>query len=44
MSEVPGRTEPDILPDETSDDTAAGWGEDPDSNDERLLRERPPHW
>lgn len=26
------------------DDTDVGWGHDPDSNDERLHRDRPPHW
>ncbi|BCJ26205.1 hypothetical protein AB0I55_09160 [Actinocatenispora sera] len=34
----------DILPDQTTDDTDAGWGERPQSNDDRLLAERPPHW
>lgn len=33
-----------VLPSQTADDTAAGWGERSDSNDERLLSERPPHW
>lgn len=33
-----------ILPDATVDDTDAGWGERPESNDRRLLEERPPHW
>jgi len=33
-----------ILPDQTSDDTDAGWGERPADNDDRLLAERPPHW
>jgi hypothetical protein len=48
-----------VLPDQTLDDTDAGWGEaggDPEhgdlehggrgsaSDDERYLRERPPHW
>jgi hypothetical protein len=33
-----------ILPDQTSDDTDAGWGERVERNDERLLAERPPHW
>jgi hypothetical protein len=36
--------EPVILPDQTTDDTDAGWGERPSGNDERLLAERPPHW
>lgn len=39
----------DILPDQTRDDTDAGWGESstgshPSSDDIRLLEERPPHW
>jgi hypothetical protein len=33
-----------ILPDQTVDDTDAGWGERPAANDERLLVDRPPHW
>jgi hypothetical protein len=40
-------TSPDQpLPDQTSDDTDAGWGESPPRDDEdlrRLLDERPPH-
>lgn len=47
-----GRPEktPDKTPDKTGDELDVGWGErprDPDrlsENDERLLRERPPHW
>lgn len=37
--------EPDILPDQTRDDTGTGWGDrhEPD-DDARLLDERPPHW
>ncbi len=36
-----------VLPDQTSDDTDLGWGEwrsDADSDDARLIEERPPHW
>jgi hypothetical protein len=33
-----------VLPDQTRDDTALGWGERDDSNDERLIDDRPPHW
>jgi hypothetical protein len=33
-----------VLPDTTSDETATGWGEDDESNDRRLIEERPPHW
>jgi hypothetical protein len=48
MSE--NRSEDDVaLPDQTTDDTDRGWGEEADEaeeaeNDERLLREKPPHW
>jgi hypothetical protein len=34
----------EILPDQTTDDTDAGWGERGRSNDDHLLAERPPHW
>jgi hypothetical protein len=33
-----------ILPDTTTDDTDAGWGERASTNDDRLLADRPPHW
>jgi hypothetical protein len=34
------------LPEQTTDDTDVGWSEQPDEadDDERLLREKPPHW
>ena len=39
----------ELLPDQTTDDTDRGWGEHPDdpdglTDDERLIREKPPHW
>jgi hypothetical protein len=34
----------EVLPDQTIDDTDAGWGERRGSNDDYLLAERPPHW
>jgi hypothetical protein len=38
----------EVLPEQTSDDTDRGWGEHPGSDDtdddERLIREKPPHW
>ncbi len=40
----------EVLPEQTADDTDAGWGEHPDEaaddadDDERLTREKPPHW
>ena len=33
-----------LLPEQTRDDTERGWGERDDSNDDRLLEDRPPHW
>jgi hypothetical protein len=39
---VPGR-EP-VLPEQSPEDTDAGWGEYPEPADERLYRDRPPHW
>jgi hypothetical protein len=33
-----------VLPDQTVDDTDAGWGEPHEANDRRLWDERPPHW
>jgi hypothetical protein len=33
-----------LLPEQTSDDTERGWGESEDTNDDRLLDDRPPHW
>jgi hypothetical protein len=43
---VPDRDD-EVLPEQTSDDTDRGWGErdeDELSDDERLIREKPPHW
>lgn len=35
----------EVLPDITTDEGVAGWNEDGDeTNDDRLLAERPPHW
>jgi hypothetical protein len=34
-----------LLPEQTRDDTERGWGfGGDDSNDDRLLEDRPPHW
>jgi hypothetical protein len=33
-----------LLPEQTRDDTERGWGFGDDSNDDRLLEDRPPHW
>jgi hypothetical protein len=37
-----------VLPAQSEDETGIGWGESPEApesdDDERLRRERPPHW
>ena len=35
-----------VLPDRADDDSDTGWGERDDDrdDDERFLRDRPPHW
>jgi hypothetical protein len=34
-----------LIPGRSADDSDTGWGEDrPESNDDRLLRDVPPHW
>jgi hypothetical protein len=34
-----------LIPDRSADDSDTGWGErGEDSNDDRLLRDVPPHW
>ncbi len=37
-----------VLPEQSREDTDAGWGEylatDDERNDERLYQDRPPHW
>jgi hypothetical protein len=54
MSFSPGSPGPDetatavdepVLPEQSGEDTDAGWGEynEPD-DEERLRRDRPPHW
>jgi hypothetical protein len=42
---APDPRDPPVLPDKSREDTDAGWGERPEpDDDERLSRERPPHW
>ncbi|MFP5334111.1 MAG: hypothetical protein ACLGIV_02250 [Actinomycetes bacterium] len=46
MSDRP-RPEDDepVIPERADDDRDAGWGErDREDDDDRILRERPPHW
>jgi hypothetical protein len=39
------RSDMPVLPAQSQEDTDVGWGEQPDpEDDERLHRERPPHW
>ena len=33
-----------VLPEQSREDTDAAWGEYPESADDRLYRDRPPHW
>jgi hypothetical protein len=33
-----------VLPEQSPEDTDAAWGEYPESRDDRLYRDRPPHW
>lgn len=45
MSEPTGH-ETEVPPEQTSDDSDQGWGERPDEadDDERIAREKPPHY
>lgn len=42
-SPAPPAVEGPVLP-RSPDDEDTGWGEPPSGNDERLLRDVPPHW
>lgn len=33
-----------VIPDRAWEDMGRGWGEREDSDDDRFLREKPPHW
>jgi hypothetical protein len=33
-----------VLPEQSREDTDAAWGEYPPTDDDRLHRDRPPHW
>jgi hypothetical protein len=35
---------PPLLPDPSREDTDAAWGEYPESAEDRLYQDRPPHW
>ncbi len=44
-----GPADPPVIPDRSSDDSDEGWdrsgsGDSDESDDERYLRDRPPHW
>jgi hypothetical protein len=44
MSEPAGH-EAEVPPEQSTDDTDVGWGERPDEDDdERIAREKPPHY
>ena len=41
----PDPDDPPVLPVQSRDDTDVGWGDRPEADDdERLRRDRPPHW
>jgi hypothetical protein len=44
----PASPDPDdrpVLPQQSTDETDVGWGEQPEQDDdERLRQDRPPHW
>lgn len=35
---------PDDDPVQGEDETDLGWGDEPDQDDDRYTRDRPPHW
>jgi hypothetical protein len=42
---LPGPVPPgSLLPERGSGDTDAAWGDYPERSDDRLYRDRPPHW
>ena len=44
-AEHPAHRPPEpVLPEQSREDTDAGWGEYPEAADDRLSRDRPPHW
>jgi hypothetical protein len=40
----PGQGREPAPPEQSREDTDAGWGEYPEQADDRLYRDRPPHW
>jgi hypothetical protein len=41
----PGRPDDEpVVPERSGDDTDRGWGDEHTDDDERITRERPPHW
>lgn len=44
-ADAPDPDDKPVLPVRSKEETDAGWGERPEpDDDERLYRERPPHW
>ncbi|ACQ79160.1 DNA helicase [Beutenbergia cavernae DSM 12333] len=41
---TPASTEPPVIPDRAWEDVDRAWGDDDADDDDRLRRERPPHW
>jgi len=40
----PARLAEPALPEQSREDTDAAWGDYPEPSDDRLYRDRPPHW
>ena len=43
VAQAPAAGEP-ALPEQSREDTDAAWGEYPETEGDRLYRDRPPHW
>jgi hypothetical protein len=41
---LPEQADLPVLPEQAREDTDAAWGDDPQADDDRLYRDRPPHW
>jgi len=44
VTEGPTRDPEAVVPDRADDDRDTGWSEPEQDDDERITRERPPHW
>jgi hypothetical protein len=44
VSAARGEDPAPLLPERSAGDTDAAWGDRPEQSDDRLYRDRPPHW